>query len=390
MKDKNKFDIALVAPPWWLIPSKNTITATEHIVEDYGFNFNKYGYKSVIFSRERDYTDKYGIKDVNKYNNKYIYTKVSIFDRRLLKKTNTLLFYLIYILNVAIKIRKLEIKKIIIFQTFSFCYWIKILNPRAKVLFYTVNHELSRDDNYYKYGFISNKLAKRVFPRLHAIIAMSKYIKKGIQNRFPHIRNKCKVVYIGIDKDIFKEKVEKNKNKIITYAGRIVPEKGVHLLSTAFKNLQKEFKDIKLYILGADIGPNIPKDYFENFNYQGMKLFGVLPRKIVAKILRESSIFVYPVIWEEPFGLAPVEAIFVGIPTVISNTKSGYKEVINENNAYYFESNNEKDLEKILRKLLNSNQDQGIIYNKGIETLRRKMSWENCIKNTITCFNSFS
>lgn len=384
--NKKEFDIALIAAPWWLIPSENIVTATEHLIEDYAFNLKKYGHRSVIFSRERDYTDESGVKDLNNFNNLYEYTKVSKLDRKLFKRTNTLLFYLLYILKVSLKIRKLDIKRVIVFQTLTFCYWIKVLNPRTEVIYYTVNHELSRNDNYYQYGSIPDKLAKRVLPKINLIIAMSKYIRGGIINRFPEAKKKCKVVYAGLDTDIFQKKVGDNKERIITYSGRVVPEKGVHLLSTAFKNLQREFKDIKLYILGGGIGPNIQADYFENFDYEGITMLGLLPRNQVAKILRQSSIFVYPVIWEEPFGLAPIEAMAVGIPTVVSNTKSGYTEIINESNGYYFKSNDEEDLEKVLRNILLSEDNSEDICENAINKVQDKLSWEKCIENTMKCF----
>lgn len=127
-------------------------------------------------------------------------------------------------------------------------------------------------------------------------------------------------------------------------------------------------------------------DYFENFNHEGIKMFGLLPRKEVANVLRQSSIFVYPVIWEEPFGLAPLEAMAVGIPTVVSNTESGYSEIINESNGYYFNSNDEKDLERVLRKLLlNSNGVQDVCDN-AVSTVKNKLSWKKCIRNTLNCF----
>lgn len=385
MKSSRK-KIALVSPPWWLIPSENIVTATEHLVEDYAFNLRKYGYDSRIFSRAKDYTDERDIKDLNKYNNKYIYTKVSKLDRKVLNKTNTLFFYLVYILKVAFMIRKLGIKKVVVFQTFSFCYWIKVLNPKTKVLFYTVNHELSRNDNYYEYGLIPDKLAKIVLPKLHRIITMSKYIMDGIINRFPEVENRCRVVYPGIDTEIFKKGSIKGKEIIITYSGRVVPEKGVHLLSSAFGNLHKEFKNIKLYILGSGIGPNIPPDYFENFNQEGIKMFGLLPRRDVASILGESSIFVYPVVWEEPFGLAPIEAMAAGIPTVVSNGKSGYTEIINESNGYYFKNNDSRDLERVLRDILLNMVDSKKVTKNAIETVQNKLSWEQCVEKTVECF----
>ncbi|HCC68052.1 TPA: hypothetical protein DEP90_02505, partial [Patescibacteria group bacterium] len=184
---KRSNDIALVAPPWWLIPSKNTGTATEHLIEDYGYNLRVQGFSSTIFSREQDYTDIYDISDVNKYSNNYVYAKVSRVDRAFFKKRN-LLFYLIYILRVAIKIRRLGIKKIIVFQTFPFCFWIKIFNPRSTVLFHIGSHELSKRENYFNYGYISDSLGKRVFSKIDYVIAVSKHIQKGIKERFPMVK----------------------------------------------------------------------------------------------------------------------------------------------------------------------------------------------------------
>ncbi|KKP55009.1 MAG: Glycosyltransferase [candidate division WS6 bacterium GW2011_GWB1_33_6] len=385
-RNKGLFELALVAPPWWLIPSKNIVTATEHLVEDYSYNFNKEGYKSVVFSRRKDNTDIEDIKDLNKYKNTYIYTKVTFVDRKLFRNINSLFFYFLYILKVSFKIKKLGIRKIIVFQILPFCFWIKLINTNSKILYHIGNHELSKSENYYQYGFIPSSLALKVFPKIYTIIPVSNHIRDGIVKRFPSIKNKCKTIYVGIDSEIFKKGEKDKRKRIITYSGRVVPEKGVHLLVNVFNNLKKDFKDIELYILGSGIGPNIPFDYFDIFKKEGIKMLGLLPRKDVANILRQSSIFVYPVIWEEPFGLAPVEAMAVGIPTVVSNTKSGYTEIINDSNGYYFNSNDEKDLERVLKGLLSSSNGQKDICNKAVETIQKRLSWKDCIKNSIDCF----
>jgi glycosyltransferase involved in cell wall biosynthesis len=389
MKTKiKKYDIALVATPWWLIPSENIVTATEHLVQDYAYNLKKEGYKSVIFSRAKDGTDSEGIKDCNGYKNEYKYIRVGLMDRKVFRKSNSLYFYLLYALKLSIQIRKLGVKKIIVFQTFPFCFWIKLLNKDCKLLFYTVNHELSKNENYFEYGFIPDKLANTVNPKIDGIIAMSKYIKDGILRRFPCLKEKCKNVYPGIDIGVFKQGVKGKKAKIIIYSGRVVPEKGVHLLVNAFNSLKKDFENIQLYILGDVIGPNVPDNYVDILNTEGVRSFGLLTRKEVAKILERSSIFVYPVIWEEPFGLAPMEAMAAGLPTVVSDGNSGYLEVINQKNGYYFKSGDKKDLERVLRNLLSSSKGQKEVCDNAINTVKRRLSWKECIKNTIDVFSS--
>lgn len=386
-KHSSLYDIALVSPPWWLIPSTNIVTATEHIIEDYAFNFKKYGYKSVIFSRGKDNTDIEDIKDLNKYNNEFIYTNVSVVDRKYLKEKNSIFFYLLYIIKVSLKIKRYNISKVIVFQTFPFVYWIKLINPKVKILYYTVNHELSKSYNYYKYGNIPKRLALKVLPKIHCIVSMSNYIRDGIVGQIPSIRDKCKTVYIGIDTKIFKKKTGTSHKRIIIYSGRVVPEKGIHLLVSAFKNLYNEFSDIELYILGAAIGPKIPKSYFNIFDHKKIKVLGLLPRAKVAKMLEKASVFVYPVIWEEPFGLAPVEAMSVGIPVVVSDGESGYTEIITKENGFYFKRNDEVDLERILREILTNPGVSKSKVNNAINTVKEKLSWEECIHNTIDCFN---
>jgi len=383
-KDENI--IALIAPPWWLIPSKNTVTATEHLIEDYAFNLKKKGYKSVILARARDKTDLKDIQDINNYKNKYKYIKVSLIDRKLFGNRNFIIFYFLYILKLSFWIKQQKIKRIIVFQTLPFCFWIKIFNRKCKILYYIVNHELAMNKEYFKYPYISTKVANKVLPKVDCIVTMSDYIKSGIVERFPFVKNKCKTVYPGIDPDVFRSKDKDEKGRVIMYSGRIVPEKGIGLLVNAFKNLKKSFKDIQLYIVGAAIGPNVPKNYMDSFNEDGIKIFGLLSRKEVSELLREASIFVYPVIWEEPFGLAPIEAMAVGVPTVVSDNKSGYSEIINDTNGCYFKSEKQEDLEKVLRILLSSAGLRKEIGSNARDTVKTKLSWGNCIENTIECF----
>ncbi len=383
--------IALVAPPWWLIPSKNLLTATEHLVEEYAYNLSKCGYKNVIFAREKDDTDSYEKEDVNGFNNDYRYIPLGKMDRKYLAKMigksyrGSLFFYWIYILRVSFKIRKMKISQVVVFQTFTFCFWLKIINPKLKLIYHIGNHELSKKSKYFNYEIISNETARKVLPKIDYLIAVSDYLKQGIIERFPELSNRCVVVYPGIDLNIFKSKWENgsSREKIIMYAGRVVPEKGIHVLVEAFKMLKRDIPDIKLQIYGMDIGPNVQENYLSQLKDDAVELLGLYPRKEIAEVLRKAAIFVYPVIWEEALGLAPLEAMTVGVPVIVSDVKSGYSEFINNHNGFYFNTGDSVQLKDIMKKILEEPERQHDIGCNARETIKTRLSWRQCVEKTV-------
>src|ERR1051325_10801161 len=48
--------------------------------------------------------------------------------------------------------------------------------------------------------------------------------------------------------------------------------------------------------------------------------FDVVDRSELASRYRDSDVFVFPTIWEEPFGLVPLEAMACGTPVIATGT----------------------------------------------------------------------
>ncbi len=113
----------------------------------------------------------------------------------------------------------------------------------------------------------------------------------------------------------------------ILYAGRIHPEKGLHVLIGAFRILYTEFPDLTLCLLGpaeTELGGG-----GENYSTELTGLAKGLPVRIspptanpdeLAERLRGASIFCYPSLAEkgESFGVAPLEAMATGLAPVVS------------------------------------------------------------------------
>ncbi len=106
---------------------------------------------------------------------------------------------------------------------------------------------------------------------------------------------------------------------IILYAGRISPEKNVGLLPDFMEILAKETdRDYRLLIAGA--GPQAEWLEEETDKRMPGKIvqLGHLDKETLANYYANADVFVHPNP-KEPFGIAPLEAMASGVPTVVPN-----------------------------------------------------------------------
>ena len=106
---------------------------------------------------------------------------------------------------------------------------------------------------------------------------------------------------------------------IILYAGRISPEKNVGLLLDFMKILAGETeRDYRLLVAGA--GPKAAWLQEQTGKYIPNKIIhlGHLDKETLANYYANADVFVHPNP-REPFGIAPLEAMASGVPTVVPN-----------------------------------------------------------------------
>ncbi len=117
------------------------------------------------------------------------------------------------------------------------------------------------------------------------------------------------------------------KEKVILYAGRIHPEKGLHLFADVWKELKAQFPDWRVEIAGSHTvadgggGERYLQDLKQRFGDSPVLWHGpVNAAGELEKIYARASIFIYPSLAEkgETFGLAPLEAMAYGAVPVVS------------------------------------------------------------------------
>lgn len=126
------------------------------------------------------------------------------------------------------------------------------------------------------------------------------------QESLPRIRT----IHHGIDLSLYQ--LREQKQQYLSFIGRIAPIKGTHLAIDVAKRV-----GIPLKIAG-DIQP-MYRDYFEarikpHLDGNFIEYVGLADLKAKNELLGNSMAMLFPIKWNEPFGLVMVEAMACGTP----------------------------------------------------------------------------
>lgn len=170
-----------------------------------------------------------------------------------------------------------------------------------------------------------------LYRNVDRLVAVSNAIRDEINAQSPRFSQIVKVIPNPIDTKIFTPShyLRNYQGKLtILYAGRVHPEKGVHLLMEAFRQLHDELPSTRLRILGpvevSQGGGGL--DYLNLLKLlaDGYPVEFSTPtfvKQELAKAYQDAHVFCYPSLAEkgESFGLAPLEAMATGLVPIVSN-----------------------------------------------------------------------
>jgi glycosyltransferase involved in cell wall biosynthesis len=198
------------------------------------------------------------------------------------------------------------------------------------------------------------------------VVGCSEYITNTIRCHFPEFAKRCWTALNGVDTDQFvpgsnPNSVEQNDAKRLLFVGRVSPEKGLHVLLSAFRkvvdlypnaqleiigpnaSLPEEFlltlgDDEKLQELASSCGGN-PRAYFPLLQKQVLTLGlernvifrGFVPNLQMVKHYQNADILVNPS-FSESFGRSLIEAMACQVP-VVATRVGGMTEIVDEGNT---------------------------------------------------------
>jgi glycosyltransferase involved in cell wall biosynthesis len=157
------------------------------------------------------------------------------------------------------------------------------------------------------------------------VIAVSRHLRQQLIDRYQAKPSKVRVIYNAVRPSERLERIDPEK-RIVLYVGRLAMMKGVDTFLRAAAQVVPSFSDVLFVIAGE--GPE-----YERLIQLAAKLgigdrvmfLGKVSEEEREVLLAGASVFVLPSV-VEPFGIAALEAMAAGVPTIVSKT-SGVAEM---------------------------------------------------------------
>lgn len=200
----------------------------------------------------------------------------------------------------------------------------------------------------------------------------------------------------GAPKGYFREKFKIGKDKkIVLFLSRLDWTKGLDTLIPAFAEVTKNRNDVVLAIAGGDdegYGKNL-KSQISNLprlasggKIEDKVIFtGLLTGSDKIGAFQDSDVFVLPS-YSESFGMAAVEAMYFGLPTVITNGVAIAEEVF-KNNAGLVVEKNEVAVSEAILKILSNEPFAKKLGEKAAAFVREEYSPEKIAEEFIRAYN---
>ena len=177
----------------------------------------------------------------------------------------------------------------------------------------------------------------------HKVIAISEFVKRAGIEAYGTPDDKIEVIYNSIDLNRFSVSEQRPacETMELIFVGRLVPEKGVHLLLEALAKLSGQI-DVHASIIGFGVE-------YEKLTNQ-MKLLRLEDqvdflgkRTDIPQLLAQADFFVHPAVCQEGFGITLVEAMACGKPCIASRG-GAIPEIIDADTGFVFELGSASDL----------------------------------------------
>lgn len=170
----------------------------------------------------------------------------------------------------------------------------------------------------------------------------------------------CQVFHPFYDKKAVRKQYAVSKKYLLTYVGRLAPEKDVRTLLAVAKSLPPELNEnIHWLVIGG--GPL--REELEKEAPINMRFTGYLKEDQLAEVYSASDLFVFPSP-TETFGNVVLEALASGTPVIGANA-GGVKNIIKPGiNGYLCKPGHIQEFAEVIVKLLSN------------DGLRKQMGWE--------------
>ncbi len=162
------------------------------------------------------------------------------------------------------------------------------------------------------------------------IITVSNLTRNTVIEKYGIDPSKVTTVHNAVtplSEELLNVQVNKPKEKVVTFLGRITMQKGPEYFVEAAAKVLRLDKDVRFVMAGSGDMMNKMIDLVaergiaDRFHFPGFQ-----KGKQVYEMLKASDVYIMPSV-SEPFGISPLEAMQMGVPSIISK-QSGCAEIL--------------------------------------------------------------
>jgi spore coat protein SA len=214
-----------------------------------------------------------------------------------------------------------------------------------------------------------------------ALIFCSNFLKTEARQYAEKVETAV-VIPNGADENCFfppqGETSQYDREPVVLFVGRLVPEKGIHVLIEASRLLMKRGTKVSTRIVGSTgFGHNQSSDYVDGMKKglpSNVQFAEYASGEKLAEEFRQATIFCCPSIWNEPFGMVNVEAMATRLP-VVATAVGGIPEIFREGGGILVRPNSPEELAEAIEMLAKNPARRNELAEQGYEIYRSRYRW---------------
>jgi glycosyltransferase involved in cell wall biosynthesis len=266
------------------------------------------------------------------------------------------------------------------------------------------------------------------------VTTVSDYISEKTRRQFPMIADRCHTMYNAVDAVEFSRERRyepaSQREKRILYAGAVSPHKGLHVLFDAFCMVVEEYPDVWLDVVGLQASYPLA----ENFELRDRELIesvypfyaydwtarlraklslapadagtyladlkqrlsaaasgkvafrGFVPRPELIDLYYNADIFTFAPIWNEGFGIPPIEAMAAGTPVVASRSGAIPEVVRDQRTGFLVPKNDPRALAESILKLLRDQELRQKMGRAARDWVFENFTWDIVAEGMYRCY----
>jgi len=267
------------------------------------------------------------------------------------------------------------------------------------------------------------------------VATVSNYITEKTRRQFPMIADHCVTMYNAVDAAEFsREKAcvaAPRREKRILYSGAVSPHKGLHVLLDAFSIVVEEYPEVRLDVVGPQANYPLAETFelrereliesvypFYTYNWtsrlkaklslapreagtylahlkqrlstaasEKVAFRGFIARPELVDLYYNADIFAFAPIWDEGFGIPPIEAMAAGVPVVATRAGAIPETIRDRQTGFLVAKNDPRALAEGILKLL---RDDGLRQKMGQaarDWVHANFTWDGVAEKMYLCYS---